>query len=75
MMDRYNKFKELGVRNIAGYNEKIKSVEDAEAAGYTHMPLLVIIVDEFADLMMVASKEVEVRYAVWHSLQERQESI
>lgn len=59
MMDRYNKFKELGVRNIAGYNEKIKSVEDAEAAGYTHMPLLVIIVDEFADLMMVASKEVE----------------
>lgn len=59
MMDRYNKFKELGVRNIAGYNEKIKSVENAEAAGYTHMPLLVIIVDEFADLMMVASKEVE----------------
>ena len=59
MMDRYNKFKELGVRNIAGYNEKIRSVENAEAAGYTHMPLLVIIVDEFADLMMVASKEVE----------------
>ena len=59
MMDRYNKFKELGVRNIAGYNEKIKSVDNAEAAGYTHMPLLVIIVDEFADLMMVASKEVE----------------
>lgn len=59
MMDRYNKFKELGVRNIAGYNEKIKSVENAEAAGYNHMPLLVIIVDEFADLMMVASKEVE----------------
>lgn len=59
MMDRYNKFKELGVRNIAGYNEKIKTVENAEAAGYSHMPLLVIIVDEFADLMMVASKEVE----------------
>ena len=59
MMDRYNKFKELGVRNIAGYNEKIKTVENPEAAGYTHMPLLVIIVDEFADLMMVASKEVE----------------
>lgn len=59
MMDRYNKFKELGVRNIAGYNEKIKSVENAAEAGYSHMPLLVIIVDEFADLMMVASKEVE----------------
>lgn len=59
MMDRYNKFKELGVRNIAGYNEKIRSVDNAKEAGYDHMPLLVIIVDEFADLMMVASKEVE----------------
>lgn len=59
MMDRYNKFKELGVRNIAGYNEKIQTVENAEAAGYARMPYLVVIVDEFADLMMVASKEVE----------------
>lgn len=59
MMDRYNKFKELGVRNIGGYNEKIKQTENAEAAGYTKMPYLVVIVDEFADLMMVASKEVE----------------
>ncbi|MCD7826046.1 MAG: DNA translocase FtsK [Clostridiaceae bacterium] len=59
MMERYNKFKELGVRNIAGYNEKINKVEDAAAAGYEKMPYLVVIVDEFADLMMVASKEVE----------------
>lgn len=59
MMERYNKFKELGVRNISGYNQKIKTVEDAEKAGYSKMPSLVIIVDEFADLMMVASKEVE----------------
>mgnify|MGYP001038962963 CR=1 FL=1 len=59
MMDRYNKFTELGVRNITGYNKKIKTVEDPEAAGYVKMPSLVIIVDEFADLMMVASKEVE----------------
>lgn len=59
MMDRYNKFKELGVRNISGYNEKIKKVEDAASAGYEKMPYLVVIVDEFADLMMVASKEVE----------------
>ena len=56
MMDRYNKFTELGVRNISGYNEKIKTVPDAEKAGYAKMPLLIIIVDEFADLMMVASK-------------------
>ncbi len=59
MMDRYNKFTELGVRNITGYNKKIKTVADSEAAGYAKMPSLVIIVDEFADLMMVASKEVE----------------
>ncbi|MDE6617281.1 MAG: DNA translocase FtsK, partial [Lachnospiraceae bacterium] len=59
MMDRYNKFTELGVRNITGYNKKIKTVTDSEAAGYAKMPSLVIIVDEFADLMMVASKEVE----------------
>ncbi len=59
MMERYNKFKELGVRNIQGYNDKIKTVENAAEAGYEKMPLLVIIVDEFADLMMVASKEVE----------------
>ena len=59
MGDRYNKFKELGVRNIAGYNEKIKKMEDAQAAGYSKMSYLVVIVDEFADLMMVASKDVE----------------
>lgn len=59
MMDRYNKFTELGVRNITGYNKKIETVPEPEKAGYTKMPSLVIIVDEFADLMMVASKEVE----------------
>lgn len=59
MMERYNKFKELGVRNISGYNQKIQTVENAAGAGYEKMPSLVIIVDEFADLMMVASKEVE----------------
>lgn len=59
MMERYEKFKDLGVRNISGYNQKIKSVENSADAGYEKMPSLVIIVDEFADLMMVASKEVE----------------
>lgn len=59
MMDRYNKFKELGVRNITGYNKKIETVSISEKSGYAKMPSLVIIVDEFADLMMVASKEVE----------------
>ncbi|MCR5625156.1 MAG: DNA translocase FtsK [Lachnospiraceae bacterium] len=59
MMKRYNKFKELGVRNIKGYNKKVASVPNAEDAGYGHMCSLVLIVDEFADLMAVASKEVE----------------
>ncbi len=59
MMDRYNKFEELKVRNIAGYNEKIKKIDGAEEQGYVKMPYLVVIVDEFADLMMVASKDVE----------------
>lgn len=59
MMERYERFKELGVRNIAGYNQKIQTVEKSAEAGYEKMPSLVIIVDEFADLMMVASKEVE----------------
>ena len=59
MSDRYNKFTELGVRNIAGYNDKIKKVENPEKAGFAKMPYIVVIVDEFADLMMVASKDVE----------------
>ncbi|MCH5268428.1 MAG: DNA translocase FtsK 4TM domain-containing protein [Lachnospiraceae bacterium] len=59
MMERYNKFKELGVRNITGYNQKIQTVDNTEGTPYEKMPSLVIIVDEFADLMMVASKEVE----------------
>ena len=59
MSDRYNKFTELGVRNIAGYNEKLQKVSEPEKAGHTKMPYIVVIVDEFADLMMVASKDVE----------------
>lgn len=59
MMERYNKFKELGVRNIAGYNQKISTLDPEQRTDYEKMPSLVIIVDEFADLMMVASKEVE----------------
>lgn len=59
MSDRYNKFTELGARNIAGYNEKLEKVSEPEKAGHTKMPYIVVIVDEFADLMMVASKDVE----------------
>ena len=58
MTDRYNKFAQLGVRDIRGYNEKIENSE-YESETYKKMPQIVIIVDELADLMMVASSEVE----------------
>ncbi|MBQ5560103.1 MAG: DNA translocase FtsK [Lachnospiraceae bacterium] len=59
MTERYNKFAELGVRDLVGYNERIKAVEYAQDERFQKLPQIVIIVDELADLMMVASKEVE----------------
>lgn len=60
MMGRYNKFAELNVRNIEGYNSKIDSIAAIEDDGKPEkMPQIVIIVDELADLMMVAPGEVE----------------
>ena len=60
MTDRYQKFADFGVRNLQEYNSKI---EQRIAAGDTEsgkkMPQIVIIVDELADLMMVAPGEVE----------------
>ena len=60
MTDRYQKFADLGVRNLQEYNAKISqqaSSDDAETP--KKMPQIVIIVDELADLMMVAPGEVE----------------
>ncbi|WP_281532582.1 DNA translocase FtsK, partial [Anaerocolumna aminovalerica] len=59
MTERYQKFAELGVRDIKGYNEKISKVEEFNDEKYKKMPQIVIIVDELADLMMVAPGEVE----------------
>ncbi len=60
MMGRYNRFAELNVRNIQGYNEKIDSIADIEDENKPEkMPQIVIIVDELADLMMVSPGEVE----------------
>lgn len=61
MMERYEKFAALGVRDLKGYN---KRVEEAAEEGHTDekfpaLPQIVIIVDELADLMMVAPGEVE----------------
>lgn len=59
MTVRYNKFAELGVRDMAGYNRKIAGLKHNDGETYEKMCQIVIIVDEFADLMMVAPGEVE----------------
>ncbi len=61
MLDRYDKFAALSVRDLKGYNER---VEEAAKEGHVDekfpkLPQIVIIVDELADLMMVAPGEVE----------------
>ena len=54
MEDRYEEFADKGVRNITAYNEKAKNQDDMQV-----MPWIVVIIDELADLMAVAGKEVE----------------
>ncbi len=55
MENRYKLFSQYGVKNIEGYNEYCEEHDDEEGK----LPKIVIIIDELADLMMVASKEVE----------------
>ena len=60
MMNRYNTFAEYGVRNLGEYNRKIAKMAVPEGEEpQKPMPQIVIIVDELADLMMVAPGEVE----------------
>lgn len=59
MENRYELFSHFGVRNIAGYNAKVEDFNAQSEMKHIPLPLLVVIVDELADLMMVASKEVE----------------
>ncbi|MBI5507428.1 MAG: DNA translocase FtsK 4TM domain-containing protein [Deltaproteobacteria bacterium] len=69
---RYNVLSELGVRSIDGYNQKLEDAakageevvlppetEGGESRVLRRMPYIVVVVDEFADLMMVAGREVE----------------
>jgi len=59
---RYQKMAQLGVRNIEGYNKKLADMGDNIPEEFAHMktmPYLVIIIDELADLMMTAAKDVE----------------
>ena len=62
MEDRYKKLASLGVRNIDGYNAIVKSKEPHPKAIGRHveyMPHIVIVIDELADLMIIAKNEVE----------------
>ena len=59
MTGRYQKFADAGVRDIKSYNAKMDKLTNKDDPDYQKMPQIVIIVDEFADLMMVAPGEVE----------------
>jgi S-DNA-T family DNA segregation ATPase FtsK/SpoIIIE len=72
MERRYKLMSMLGVRNLAGYNQKIRDAEKAgekishpfsltpdEPEPLTELPLIVVVIDELADLMMVVGKKVE----------------
>ena len=82
MEDRYRKMSEVGVRNIAGYNQRLREAREkgedlsrtvqtgfdaqtgepifeARALDLAELPLIVVIVDEMADLMLVAGKDIE----------------
>lgn len=60
MTDRYNKFAQYNVRDLKGYNAKVESISNIEDENKSKkLPQIVIIVDELADLMMVAPGEVE----------------
>ncbi|MBE5883167.1 MAG: DNA translocase FtsK [Lachnospiraceae bacterium] len=60
MEDRYRKFADFNVRDLAGYNKKVEGMrENGDENAPAKLPQIVIIVDELADLMMVCPGEVE----------------
>ncbi|MEX2190587.1 MAG: DNA translocase FtsK 4TM domain-containing protein [Bacteroidota bacterium] len=61
MEKRYDRLAAAGVRNIADYNERVKGgrLHDTEAIKHRKLPYLIIVIDELADLMITAAKEVE----------------
>lgn len=60
MDDRYKKFAQAGVRDLKGYNAKVEKLKDVEMENKpVKLPQIVIIIDELADLMMIAKNEVE----------------
>ena len=63
MDNRYSLLKDAMVRNIKEYNEKFKSRKLNPENGHRFLPYIILVVDEFADLIMTAGKEVEVPIA------------
>lgn len=64
LMDhRYDLLKKAKVRNIKEYNAKFKARQLPQALGHDFMPYIVVIIDEFGDLIMTAGKEVELPIA------------
>jgi S-DNA-T family DNA segregation ATPase FtsK/SpoIIIE len=59
MDDRYDLLKMALVRDIKSYNQKFKAGELEEELGHKHLPYIVVIIDELADLMMTAGKQIE----------------
>ena len=63
MDNHYDLLKEAGCRNIKEYNEKFTSRKLNPEKGHQYLPFIVLVVDEFADLIMTAGKEVEMPIA------------
>ena len=60
MDDRYETFKNSGTKNIQTYNDYVeKELKKNPNCGLTKMPFILVVIDELADLMLVAAKEVE----------------
>ena len=63
MEKRYDKLAKAGVRNIVDYNKKVSEPKtrphDTELIKHHHLPYLIVIIDELADLMITAGKDVE----------------
>lgn len=63
MDNRYDLLKEAGARNIKEYNEKFIKRKLNPEKGHQYLPFIVLVIDEFADLIMTAGKEVEMPIA------------
>lgn len=61
MEKRYDRLAAAGVRNLQDYNERVKSgrLKDTEILRHRKMPYIIVVIDELADLMMTAAREVE----------------